>query len=169
MQLNEPRHEKTCLCYMRTTKAQISLRIKTLASFWSWASRFESYLVGNPEDRLSRDEAQLTTKHAFVSISFWMCITDEGKGCHVSQEKDLQKCSLKAHSFVQCWRRRFSKSVVFFFIKNSTKISNFTNVGGFIVFLISYIVQITWKLKCDENIRIIKKILWPNSLFYFLF
>ena len=25
--LNEPRHEKTCLCHMRTTKAQISLRI----------------------------------------------------------------------------------------------------------------------------------------------
>ena len=26
--LNEPRHEKTCLCHMRTTKAQISLRIR---------------------------------------------------------------------------------------------------------------------------------------------
>ena len=25
--LYEPRHEKTCLCHMRTTKAQISLRI----------------------------------------------------------------------------------------------------------------------------------------------
>ena len=69
---NEPRHEKTCFCHMRTTKAQISLRIravwsaplfslpgecytcsfyiqkfKTLASLWSWAGRFESYLVAN--------------------------------------------------------------------------------------------------------------------------
>ena len=32
---------------------------KTLASFWSWADQFESYLVENPEDRFSRDEAQL--------------------------------------------------------------------------------------------------------------
>ena len=29
---NEPHHEKTCLCYMRTTKAQISLRIRAV---WS--------------------------------------------------------------------------------------------------------------------------------------
>ena len=28
----EPRHEKTCLCHMRTTKAQISLRIRSLIS-----------------------------------------------------------------------------------------------------------------------------------------
>ena len=28
----EPRHEKTCLCHMRTTKAQISLRIRAV---WS--------------------------------------------------------------------------------------------------------------------------------------
>ena len=31
----------------------------TLASFFSWADRFESYLVENPEDRLSRDEAHM--------------------------------------------------------------------------------------------------------------
>ena len=76
---NEPRLEKTCLSYMRTTKAQISLRIravwsapllfaakislgfyirnfKTLASFCGCAGRFESYLVENTEDRVSRDE-----------------------------------------------------------------------------------------------------------------
>ena len=27
---NEPRHEKTCFCHMRTTKAQISLRIRAV-------------------------------------------------------------------------------------------------------------------------------------------
>ena len=68
----EPRHEKTCLCHMRTTKAQISLRIRAVwsaplfslprqynissfyirnfkpyASLCSWAGRFESYLVAN--------------------------------------------------------------------------------------------------------------------------
>ena len=31
----------------------------TLASFFSWADRFESYLVENPEDRFSCDEAHL--------------------------------------------------------------------------------------------------------------
>ena len=30
--LNEPRREKTCLCYMRTTKAQICLRIRAVGS-----------------------------------------------------------------------------------------------------------------------------------------
>ena len=33
--------------------------ISRLASLWSWAGRFESYLVKNPEDRFSRDEAQI--------------------------------------------------------------------------------------------------------------
>ena len=30
-----------------------------LASFFSWADRFESYLLENPEDRFSRDEAHM--------------------------------------------------------------------------------------------------------------
>ena len=61
----EPRHKKTCFTHMRTTKVQISLRIrkiqifKTLAGLYSWAGRFKPYLVGNPKDRFSRDEAQL--------------------------------------------------------------------------------------------------------------
>ena len=50
------------LCNMQTTKAQIRLYIDnfmTLASFFSWADRFESYLVENSEDRFSRDEAHM--------------------------------------------------------------------------------------------------------------
>ena len=31
----------------------------TPASFFSWAGRFESYLVEHPEDRFSHDEAQM--------------------------------------------------------------------------------------------------------------
>ena len=31
----------------------------TLASFFSWADRFESYLIENPGDRFSRDEAHM--------------------------------------------------------------------------------------------------------------
>ena len=33
----------------------------TLASFFSWADRFGSYLLENPEDRFSRDEAHMGT------------------------------------------------------------------------------------------------------------
>ena len=72
---SEQRHEKSCLCNIRKTKAQISMRIRavwsaplfslprlyiisscyicnfmTLSCFCSWAARFESYLVENPED-----------------------------------------------------------------------------------------------------------------------
>ena len=31
----------------------------TLAGFYNWAGWFESYLVKNPEDRFSREEAQI--------------------------------------------------------------------------------------------------------------
>ena len=31
----------------------------TLAGFFSWAARFESYLVANTEDTFSRDEANI--------------------------------------------------------------------------------------------------------------
>ena len=73
----EPRHEKTCLCHMRTTKAQSDQRLccsvprqystssfyirnsKPLASLCSWAGQLESTLVANPEDRFSRDEAHI--------------------------------------------------------------------------------------------------------------
>ena len=39
---NEPRHEKTCFCYMRTTKAQISLRIRAV---WSAPLLFAAWIV----------------------------------------------------------------------------------------------------------------------------
>ena len=38
----EPRHEKTCLCYMRTTEAQISLRIRPV---WSAPLLFAAWIV----------------------------------------------------------------------------------------------------------------------------
>ena len=38
----EPRHEKTCLCHMRTTKAQISLHIYTV---WSAPFLFTAWIV----------------------------------------------------------------------------------------------------------------------------
>ena len=35
--------------------------LKPLASLCSWAGQFESYLVRNPEDRFSHDEAYFLT------------------------------------------------------------------------------------------------------------
>ena len=71
---------KPVLCHMWTSKVQISLRILAAWSApihcldrilpyllspkfqdCSWAGLFESYLVGNPEDRFCRDVAQLSS------------------------------------------------------------------------------------------------------------
>ena len=42
----------------------------TLASFCSWAGQFESYLVANPDDRFSRDEAHICP---FFVVVFSFC------------------------------------------------------------------------------------------------
>ena len=50
------------------------LAFLTLASFFSCADRFESYLVENPEDRFSRDEAQmmLTGEQTHLRVSIFL-------------------------------------------------------------------------------------------------
>ena len=48
----------------------IPLVFKPRPSFWSWATRFESYLVANPEDRFSRDEAQLLMPYSCHIVSY---------------------------------------------------------------------------------------------------
>ena len=93
--LYKPHHEKTCLCHMRTTKVHISLRIRTvwsapllynissfcirnfkpLASFCGCPGRFESYLVENPKDRFSCDEAHILSKTNPNAKTFWEKIT----------------------------------------------------------------------------------------------
>ena len=42
----------------------------TLASFFSWADRFESYLVGNSEGSFSRDEAQMIMNINSITHTF---------------------------------------------------------------------------------------------------
>ena len=44
-----------CIIHLLAT----SQKFRTLASFCGCAGRFVSYLVGNPKDRFSHDEAQL--------------------------------------------------------------------------------------------------------------
>ena len=81
---SELHHENSCLCHMWTTfgadqpahpcslistfvvcclDSIISLvsmsEISSLTSYYGCAGRFVSYLVANPEDRFSRDEAQI--------------------------------------------------------------------------------------------------------------
>ena len=81
----EPRHEKTCLCHMRTS-AQSDQRLccslpcysqnfKTRASLCGLAGRFGSYLVANPEDRFSRGVAQFCVPFPFGALgTLWKSI-----------------------------------------------------------------------------------------------
>ena len=65
----EPRREKTCFCHSLISAfvvrcldsmPQLAItEISRLASLCNSADRFESYLVENPEDRFSRDEAHV--------------------------------------------------------------------------------------------------------------
>ena len=73
-----PREYNTSACYIQN--------FKTLASFWSWATRFESQLVGNPEDRFSRDEAQFIWIH-----SYW------NKACTLVMENTLSMANSATH------------------------------------------------------------------------
>ena len=78
-----PHHDKTCFCHMRTTRVQISLHIrnqhlclpgqyktssfyiqnfKPLPSFSGCTGWFVSFLVANPNNRFSCDEAELSCK-----------------------------------------------------------------------------------------------------------
>ena len=42
--------------------------LKPLASPYSWAGRFEPYLVANPEDRFTRDEVHIIFYKLYVTI-----------------------------------------------------------------------------------------------------
>ena len=96
--LYEPRHEKICftiyeqqacasaqsdqrLCYSLPRLYIISSfyirNFKALASFGGCAGRFVSYLVGNPEDRFSRDEAHMSFEILYVDRL--LCLTDKVK------------------------------------------------------------------------------------------
>ena len=76
--INEPRHEKIFsaqsdqrLCYsllgQDVTFSFYIQNFKTLASLFSRADRFESYLVKNPEDMFSHDKVQM---HSFAALLF---------------------------------------------------------------------------------------------------
>ena len=79
---------------LRTTKAQTSLPIPKvsyltcykqnfnfLASLCSWAYWFESHFVWNPEDRFSRDGAQIVQIIAVVIIIFILMLTTQLANC----------------------------------------------------------------------------------------
>ena len=53
--------QRICYSLLRqyNTSSFYSRNFNTLASLISWAGRFESYLVANPEDRVSCDEAHI--------------------------------------------------------------------------------------------------------------
>ena len=64
------RQYNTCSCYV--------LNLKTLASFCGCTGRFVSYLVANPEDRFSRDEAH-TIAPMIDIVVIWFDVTAENR------------------------------------------------------------------------------------------
>ena len=80
VQITEPHHEKTCLCHMRTTKAQISLCIRASIVYLhllkincSRAGWFESTLVTNPEDRFLVTRLNILCFHVFLLLLLHTC------------------------------------------------------------------------------------------------
>ena len=57
-----------------------SRNFKTLARFFSWAGRFVSYPITNPEDRFSCDKAHIMLLYSrtFITLSFWTDQTSVG-------------------------------------------------------------------------------------------
>ena len=83
----------------------------TLANFFSWADRFESYLVENPEDRFSRGEAHMGT------ILFFNLPSKNLKsgGLHSSKKKKKKKMDSRFsrnNGFIMC---RWPVVLVFIF------------------------------------------------------
>ena len=77
------RHRSACasaqsdqhLCYLLLTYNICSFymqKLKTLASLCCWAGRWESYLVGNPEDRFSHDVAHIVWYLAYINTNIIM-------------------------------------------------------------------------------------------------
>ena len=67
---------------------------KPLASVCGCAGRFESYLVGNPEDRFSCDEAHTLYMHF---LAFWSTVPKSILGCSVLVRILLDEISQKEH------------------------------------------------------------------------
>ena len=85
---------------------------KTLASFWSWAGQFESYLVANPEDRFSRDMAHIRKKslRCLVQVQHWAMLYSKpccNEQCYkeVEMSSDLSRDLTKPAKWV-CAQRR---------------------------------------------------------------
>ena len=93
--LYEPHHKKTCMpnanngtdhpahlhslirafvvhCLDSIISILAKSKISRLASFWSWAARFESCLVGNPTDRFSRDVAHIHVLYTCIKGIWWI-------------------------------------------------------------------------------------------------
>ena len=68
---NQPAHPRSLIsilvvrCLDSIIPILAKSKISRLASFCSWAGRFESYLVANPKDRFSHDMAQI--------MWWWLC------------------------------------------------------------------------------------------------
>ena len=125
-----PHHEKTCyaickqqkrrsacaspqsdqgLCYsllrQYNTSSFYIQNFKPLASLCSWAGRFESTVVANPEDRFSRDEAHI--KHhndpKFSDRQVWANRVEPDQTAPQGRRSSLINVYTVCHSFCIFW------------------------------------------------------------------
>ena len=122
------------------TSSCYSHNFKPVASFSCWPGQFESYLVGNPEDRFSRDEAHInltymrsymyySAKSIFLQVP-WSCLSREGgkythlvisrRQVHADLSTDhLRCCQFPGEWFVRswCWLRDDSPTTAVLVVK----------------------------------------------------
>ena len=77
---------------------------KPLASLYSWEGRFESTLVGNPEDRFSRDKAQ-------INISFMRALYEAVFVCLLFFFRKRAKPLARAFAWACAWTKQLCMSL----------------------------------------------------------
>ena len=111
---NQPAHPRSLFiafvvrwlasCYIRN--------FKTLACFCSWAGQFHSYLVANPEDRLSVDEAHMSRDMTKPTKWVWVFA---GRTAIVGFVMSRLNYILSG-VFYSCWLGEFFKGRLVYFV-----------------------------------------------------
>ena len=127
---DQPAHPRSLISafVLRCLDSIISLsflmcNFKTLASLWSWAGWFESYLVANPEDRFSRDEAQLLgiiwiPLRQYKWAALWqnqnngMCAQRRLRSAWASAQSDQSGCPGWSETSLSAWSKLGSLAIL---------------------------------------------------------
>ena len=72
----------------------------TLASLCGWADQFESYLVENPEDRFSHDEAHMVSDQLITVIKVSQQQAPKCLRSSIVQEQGIIGCTSLGYVFI---------------------------------------------------------------------